>query len=88
MEYVVQFSDDTYEECVIKNIRGVQNDVVAREIVSQCLKYPERKVLYSGSGIFGSRTAQNCVLKNGADIRSPLGARALAGSCYRTYPKE
>jgi hypothetical protein len=81
-------SEETMQECIIENMRGVQNDAVAKEIVEKCMKFPKRTTPYSSSGFFGSRTASNCVMKNAQDIRSEYGSKILRAACYQTYPRE
>ena len=79
---------NTKEECIIDQMPGAQNDVVARTIATECAKLPERAGPFTTSGPFGTKTAARCVLKNGADIRTTLGARILYNACHRTYPEE
>lgn len=83
-------SEDTYEECVIREIQkyGIENDAMAREIIRKCTGYPSRTAPYGSSGLFGSRTAGNCILKNGKSVHGKLGSRLLTMACYRTYPKQ
>ncbi len=85
------FGPDNYWECILKNMRGVQSDTIADEVILSCKHdYPfhERIFIEKKQPWFGPKTASACVLKYGKDVRSEVGARYLQSACYKLYPSD
>lgn len=85
------FSPDNYWECLLKNMKSVQSDTIAEEVVSSCKdEYPfhERIFITKKSSWFGPKTASECVLKYGKKVQTELGARYIQSACYKLYPEE
>lgn len=82
---------NNYWECILKNMRGVQSDTVAEEVILSCKNdYPfhERIFIEKKQPWFGPKSASSCVLKYGKKVRSEVGARYLQSACYKLYPND
>jgi hypothetical protein len=75
----------TYDECILDNMPGTQNQQVVNEIRRDCRQYP--RVASKKTSIFGTTTASECVIDNARDTSSKLGAQLIRNSCYRLYPR-
>ena len=84
------FSPDNYWECLLKEMRHVQSDTIAEEVISACKdRYPfhERLFIEKKRSWFGPKSSSACVIKYGKHVQSELGARYIQSACYKLYPE-
>lgn len=83
------FSPDNYWECLLKNMKKVQSDTIAEEVVASCknqFAFHDRIFIEKKRSWFGPKTASACVLKYGKQVQTELGARYIQSACYKLYP--
>lgn len=86
--YADIFGACNYYECILDEMPGVKNDIVARQIIANCAsKCPDKSTKKKTRlGFSGRRTASKCFLKYAKDTTSEVGARVIRYSCYSLYP--
>lgn len=84
----------SFPECVLDDIPGAQNDVVARRLVAECLKrhpygYNSAEAIESkGSkynSFFGYKNGAECTIAKAKNTASPFGAQVIQGACVHLY---
>jgi hypothetical protein len=76
---------DSFEKCIIKEMPGVQNDLTARAIYSQCQSH-ERAVPGGGrEDWFSFKSGAECAAKVAKETSSRDGAYIIRTSCNRLY---
>lgn len=88
--YAGIFGSCNFYECILDDMPGVKNDIVARQIVSKCSSEctdMSTKKKFS-IGFSGKITAQECVVKYAKDTNSEVGARLIFTACYSLYPEK
>ena len=87
--YAGWFSADNYWECILDDMRDIQSDTIAEEVINSCKDahpFHERIFVEKKYPWFGLKTASECVLKYGKNIKSELAARHIQAACYKLYP--
>jgi hypothetical protein len=81
------FGPSKLEECLLDKLPGAQNDTVAGEISSQCIKeYGDYARIEKKQGFFASYTSgRECTIAKARNTPSFLAARVIQYNCYRLY---
>ncbi len=88
--YAGIFGSCNYYECILDKMPGTDNDVVANQIVFQCIQ----KCKDMGQknkwriGLSGKVTAEKCFVKHAKSTRSEQAAIVIRTACYMLYPYE
>jgi hypothetical protein len=83
------FSEDNYWQCLLDEMRNVQTDTIADEVIAYCKdlhSFHERVFIEKKSSWFGIKTARECSIKHGKNVNSELAARHIQAACYKLYP--
>jgi hypothetical protein len=76
------FGYDTFWECILDKMPGVQNDVAANAVAMQCHeKAPSLDVSSKSSRM----TWQECVIKHGKNAVGSKGPMMIQAACYNLY---
>lgn len=82
------FGPDNYWECLLDNMREVQSDIIAEEVIKNCkstFPFHKRVFVEKKRPWFGVKTASQCVLKYGKNTPSEIAARHIQAACYKLY---
>jgi hypothetical protein len=84
------YAECNYYECILDEMPGVKNDIVAGQIMAKCKskctdKSREEKTRF---GFSGRITASKCALTYVKDTKSEKGRHIIRRACYALYPKE
>lgn len=84
------FGPDTYHECLLDRLQGVEDDQAAIQEANACLaefpemRLPEKKTPF----LFGPDTSRECAEKWARDHRSSIAAEMIYAACFVVYPAE
>ena len=85
------FRPDNYWECLLDNMRKVQSDAIAQEVIKSCksqFPFHKRVFIKKKQPWFGVKTASQCVLKHGKNTPSEIAARRIQAACYKLYSND
>lgn len=80
------FGPSNYHECILDEMPGTKNNIVAREIRRKCSKdFPSQGAITKKSSLFGVDTAGECIIKYGEDVSSKHAASSIRRACRNLY---
>lgn len=84
-------SPENYEECVLEDLEGAQNDVAAINAANGCRKrFPDYNALPEKKSplLFGPATLRECVQAYAKTTPSHFAANQIYRACFALYPDD
>ena len=89
IDHPMFFGPKNYWECILDEMPGTQNDVVARSLVIQCSEsFPAQLPIegkYKVGGFFSVPTKEDCLIEHAKDTPSQFAAKVIYSACYELY---